>query len=100
MFRQGVYEMQESKINEKKCWIIFDTTDKNNHYVHVSFHKVREAMMILEGASNGVIPSEYPVWVQKSIYLLWYGERISEEELYSLRMELKNENLTLEDFKL
>lgn len=100
MFRQGVYEMKESKINDKKCWIIFDKRDMCNHYVHVSYHKETEARMILEGAANGVITSKYPVWVQKSIYLLWYGERISEDELYRLRLELKNENLTLEDFKL
>ena len=100
MFRQGVYEMRESKINERECWIIFDTRDMCNHYVHVSFHKETEAKMILEGAANGLITSEYPVWVQKSIYLLWYGERISEDELYRRRMELKNENLTLEDLRI
>ena len=61
--------MKESKINDKKCWIIFDTRDMCNHYVHVSYHKETEARMILEGAANGVITSKYPVWVQKSIYL-------------------------------
>lgn len=100
MFQQGVYEMRESKIRDKKCWIIFDTRDMCNHYVHVSYHKETEAKMILEGASNGVITSEYPMWVQKSIYLLWYDERIKEGELIRLRTELKNENLTLRDFNL